>query len=412
MTVAVLADSPTLTSGFGRTTGHIAGALARAGHDVACFGIKARPGDLRPGLPYSVWPAEQGGHWTDTLPEFFATVRPDVLLLNMDAYNALECVEVCARAGWDGPTVSYVCFDGLPVSRTYLEAQRSCAAVWATSRTGAAYLESEGIAVAGHAPPGVDPEEFRPDPDREALRARAGLAGASVVGVFATNTERKQVARAVAGFAAAVRLLPGRDLRLYLHCRPRGHWDLRELADRHDVGGRLIFPSADDFEEHRGVLTTGTGARSGARKTAGLPSLPPEFSYVDRINVCDVLVNVPHSGDVEQVIIEGQACGVPLLHTDDEAVMSDAVGPGGILLPAADVGTGRIGQRLHHVSAHVIGVALAEVLDDPVRGAALRTAGLANAASYPWSVLENAALAMVGPYASPRESPHRESRSA
>ncbi|WP_055494459.1 hypothetical protein [Streptomyces sp. TP-A0356] len=415
MTVAILSDSPTLTSGFGRTTGHIAGALARAGHAVACFGIKARPDDLRAGLPYSVWPAEQGGHWTDTLPEFFASIHPDVLLLNMDAYNALECVEVCTRAGWHGPTVSYVCFDGLPVSPTHLDAQRSCAAVWATSREGAAYLESEGIAVAGYAPPGVDPEEFRPSADREALRVHAGLTDASVVGVFATNTERKQVARAVAGFAEAVRRLPGRDLRLYLHCRPRGHWNLRELAALHGVGDRLLFPSAGDFEEQRGVLTAGTAAHSGTagtEGTTGLPYLPADFSYVDRINVCDVLLNVPHSGDVEQVILEGQACGVPLLHTDDEAIMSDAVGTGGILLPAADVGTGRIGQRLHHVSPHVIGVALAELIDDPMRRAALRTAGLANAASYPWSALENAALSMVAPYASPREGNHRELRSA
>ncbi|MFC8532441.1 hypothetical protein ACFUJY_00555 [Streptomyces sp. NPDC057249] len=409
MTVAIFADSPTLTSGFGRTTSHIAAGLVRGGHDVACYGIKARSSDIPAGLPYAVWPAEQGGRWTDTLPEFFRTVRPDVLLLNMDAYNALECVELFRQAGWTGPTVSYVCFDGLPVSSTYLDAQRSCAAVWATSRTGAAYLESEGIAVAGYAPPGVDPQEFRPATDREALRAHAGLADASVVGVFATNTERKQVARAVAGFAEAVRLLPGRDLRLYLHCLPQGHWDLRELGRRYGVGDRLLFPSTDGYDEQRGVRTSGPGSRGEG--PGGLPVLPASFSYVDRINVCDVLLNVPHSGDVEQVIIEGQACGVPLLHTDDEAIMGDAVGKGGVLLPAADVGIGRLGQRLHHVAPQVIGEALADVLADPARVSALREAGTANAAAYPWSTLEDAALAMVSPFASPGEGTPRESGS-
>ena len=35
------------------------------------------------------------------------------------------------------------------------------------------------------------------------------------------------------------------------------------------------------------------------------------ISYVDRINCCDVIVNVPHSGDIEQVILETQSCNVP-----------------------------------------------------------------------------------------------------
>lgn len=412
VTVAVLSDSPTLTTGFGRTTGHIARSLARAGHDVTCFGIKAGPSDVSPGLPYSVWPAERGGHWTETLPEFFATVRPDVLLLNMDAYNALECVEVCRQSGWHGPNVSYVCFDGLPVGRSYLDAQRSCASVWATSRVGAAYLENEGIAVSGYAPPGVALDVFQPAPNREVLRERAGLAEAFLVGVFATNTERKQVARAVAGFAHAARLLPDQDLRLYLHCRPRGHWDLQELADAHGVGDRVLFPSSDGFEESRGVLTGTTTAHSGPGAGTSDPAvLTPDFSYVDRISVCDALVNIPHSGDVEQVIIEGQACGVPLLHTDDEAIMADAVGPGGIMLPAADVGIGPVGQRLHHVAPQTLGEALFELFGDPVRAAALRAAGLANAAAYPWSVLEDAAQAMVARYVAPREGIYAKPRS-
>jgi hypothetical protein len=44
----------------------------------------------------------------------------------MDAYNAVECVEAVRAAGYAGPVVSYVVFDGLPVGRHYLDAQRSC----------------------------------------------------------------------------------------------------------------------------------------------------------------------------------------------------------------------------------------------------------------------------------------------
>jgi glycosyltransferase involved in cell wall biosynthesis len=385
LTVAVLADSPTLTTGFATTTRHIAGALVEFGHRVTCFGIKARPTDIAGhDLPYDVWPAQRGGHWTDSLAEFFPTVRPDVLILNMDAYNALECITVIAEAGWDRPTVSYVCFDGTPVGSRYLEAQLSCASVWATSQTGASYLQANGIRVREVAPPGVDPAEFRPEPNRAGLRQRVGLAEATVVGVFATNTERKQVARAVAAFARVVARLPERDLRLYVHAQPNGHWNLPELAASLGIGDRLVLPSSGKHTEHLGV-----------------PTIGGELSYVDRINLCDVLVNVPHSGDVEQIIIEGQSCGIPLVHTDDEGVMAEAVGDAGVLVTARDVGIGRIGQRLHHVAPDDVADAVVDVLTDDSLRNKLIAAGLDNAARYSWDVLEKAAGAMVAAYQSP-----------
>lgn len=56
---------------------------------------------------------------------------------------------------------------------------------------------------------------------------------------------------------------------------------------------------------------------------------------------------------------------------------------------------------MHHVAPQAVGEALAGLLGDPVRANDLRAAGLANAASYPWSVLEDAAVEMVRPFASP-----------
>src|SRR5262249_35231017 len=90
----------------------------------------------------------------------------------------------------------------------------------------------------------------------------------------------------------------------------------------------------------------------------------------------------------------------PLLHTDDAAIMADAVDTGGVLLPAADVGIGRIGQRLHYVAPNTIGDQLAALIRDPARRARLRSAGLANASRYPRIVLEDGALAMVAPFSS------------
>lgn len=401
MTVAILSDSPALTSGFGRTTARIAGAIASRGADVACFGLRGRAEDTPPGLPYRIWPAEQGGGWTASLSGFFAAVCPNVLLMNMDIYHAAEYVRACRDAGWVGPTVSYVCIDGLPASRPYLDVQRRCAAVWATSRTGAAYLRGEGISVVGIAPPGVDTAVFRPDPCRAELRRRAGLTDATLVGVFGTNVERKQIARAVTGFALATRRLPHLDLRLYVHCRPRGYCDLSRLASELGIRGRVIFPGRSSFDEDRGVPTT----TSGGRVTPGPPpvgepsvTLPPDLSYVERINCCDVLVNAPHSGDFEQIILEGQACGVPLIHTDDHGVMAEAFGDAAVKLPAAETRINPAGGLLYYPSPEHIAAALERVITEPQLRTRLRTAGLANAERYPWQVLEDAAYAMTAPY--------------
>lgn len=376
--VAVLADAPMLTTGFGRTTSRMAQALVRADYGVAVFGLKARPEDM-PELVdgYEIWPAERGGHWTRTLGAFFADVAADVLIMNMDAANAPECLDACAAAGWDGPTVSYVCFDGLPVDDWLVDAQRRCDAVWTTSQCAGAFLRSRGIEVRRVAPPGVDLDEFRTEPDREAGRARAGLSGATVVGVFATNTERKQVARAIEGFAGAIERLPG-DSRLYLHCRAEGYRDLAEDARAAGIAEHVLFAGDAAFDEQRGL---------------------PTIDYVGRLNLCDVIVNVPHSGDVEQVILEAQACEVPLLHTADGGVMSEALGDGGIGLPAADVQTGEWGQPLHLVDPATIADAIVRVVDDKALAAELRRAGRANARRYSWDVLESAARDMVQPFA-------------
>jgi glycosyltransferase involved in cell wall biosynthesis len=398
VTVAILSDAPTLTTGFGVTTRRIADALHDAGWEVACFGIKARPGDCADETGYLVWPAERGGHWTDSLAEFFATTKPRLLLLNMDAYNAVECLAAVRSAGYEGPVASYVVFDGLPVGRYYLDAQRSCNAVLASSRTAAAYLRANGIDVAAVAPPGVDRDLFAPSPNPAGLRARAGLRGAAVIGVFGTNTERKQIPRVLHALSEITSRTTGRRVLLYLHCRPVGYWHLTDIADELGIAEHVFFPGSS-FDEARGVHAAGTTSRASRIGTIG--SFTPDFSYVDRINCCDVIVNVPHSGDIEQVILEAQACGVPLVHTDDNGIMSEAVGSGGMLLRGRDTATGRCGEHIHHVAPADVTNAVVSILQDEQLRSSLRKAGLDNVARYTWAPLRDAARDVVGRFLKP-----------
>jgi glycosyltransferase involved in cell wall biosynthesis len=394
--IAILSDSPTLTTGFGRTTRHIAQALHDSGREVACFGLKARPEDGSEDTPYLVWPAEQGDHWTIVLPAFFAATMPECLVVNMDAYNAVEVITAARAAGYEGPVISYVVFDGLPVGSHYLDVQRTCDAVLASSRTAASYLRSNGLQVAGIAPPGVDTDVFRADHDRNALRARAGVAAdARVIGVFGVNSERKQTARVLAALPSIQReLAPARTI-LYLHCRAVGFWRLADLARDLGVADQVLFPAASAFDEWRGVPTANGGGSRQPVSADRTTELPRDLSYVDRLNLCDVIVNVPHSGDIEQVILEAHACGVPLIHTGDHGVMAEAVGAGGILLPAADTSIGRAGEQIQHVATADIAAAVSGLLRDDAARAALRRAGLLNASRYPWTVLENEVCKVV-----------------
>ena len=397
LTIGIMSDSPTLTTGFGRTTSHIAHSLAAAGYGVRCFGLKAGDADVGGVEPLVVWPAERDGkHWSSQIRPFFASATIDVLVLNMDAYNAVECIDVVRATGWTGPIVSYVCFDGLPASTNQLAYQRNCAAVWATSQAGARHLINNGVAVRGVARPGVDLEEFREPSSKGQLRRSVGLDNVDLIGAFGTNTERKQLPRAIEGFAGAVRTLEGRDMRMYIHSSPIGASDLRNVARRWKVDDRVSFAGDSNFDERRGAP---------AHRDPRMENHPPisslqDLSYPDRLACCDLVLNVPHSGDVEQVILEAQACGVPVAGTDDGGVMSEALGGAGILLGGSQSRSGRSGERLVYVHPSAVTEAIVSVLTDESHGAELRRAGFRNAARYPWRTLENAARSMVEPFAS------------
>ncbi len=377
--VALYADAPTLTTGFGRTTRQIGSALVDAGWRVGSFGLKARATDVRPGDEIEVWPAAEGpGEWAEQLSPFLAAFEPRLLLLNMDAFNARDCLRLAWSAGWSGPILSYVVFDGLPVVPSYLDVQRACDAVLVSSETGAQYLANEGIPVIGVAPPGVDLQKFSPGPPPQGTRGVLGLSDdAFVVGAFGTNTERKQIPRILQAVAEARRRRPDVPWAVYLHCTPSGFWPLGEVAAALGLGDVVSFPSRKGFDEHRGVPEVGTAPSASV-------------SYVDRIRACDIVVNVPHSGDVEQVILEAQACGVPLVHTSDNGIMTEACGGAAVLVDAADVGMGRVGQAIQHVAPSALADALVQLIDHRERDR-LRHAGFANASGYGWDRLRTAA---------------------
>ncbi len=399
MKVALIADSPTLTTGFGVTTNRIARALTSSGHQVVCFGLKLY-GEIfdRAAYPFRIWTVaiDPGAPWGELLRRFLDHETPDVVFVNMDIYNLEEVLGYCARAIWSAPMVVYLVLDGIPAYARYLRRILDFAEILVTTEAGAEYLRRCGAKRLHLAPPGVDRDVFRLLPEVGELRRRAGLEGKFLVGCFGRNCERKQQPRILQAVNILHSAGKARNIYLYFHCKPRAYWHLDEIAEQLGLNDRVLFPNEGDFNETAGVpYLAGPSDSSMSEIPPQTVHIPPSYGYVQRMCCCDLIVNPAHCGDFENVLIESQACGVPLAATDDCGIMAQAMGAGGILLPSADVDRWKVGQRKYHVDVQSIADAIHDVKSDSRRSAELRARGFENAEKYPWSRLEKAAVYAV-----------------
>jgi glycosyltransferase involved in cell wall biosynthesis len=311
----------------------------------------------------------------------------------MDLYNLREVISYCDAGGWRGPTSALITPDGLPAYDDYVAVLRRLNRCVVTTETCRQYFVSCGIPVSMVAPPGVERDVFKPLVHRDRLRRAAGLADRFVVGVFGRNCERKQQPRVLLALAT----FADSEVVVYFHCQKRGHWYLDELAQDLKLTDRVFF--ADLESEVRGVayLASVTGPQFAwtIGETGAALKMPESYSYVERLNCCDLIVNPAHSGDVEHIIIESQSCGVPLAHTDDGGIMTEAVGNGGILLRSIDKSWGRMGERIHLVDPEAISEAIRSVKDDLQLRQQLRERGFDNVQQFSWSRLREAMVQAV-----------------
>jgi len=344
-----------------------------------------------PDYPFNIWGVDPTIEWSGTLGRFLQDEDPDALFLNMDIFNCKEVNAYRKCADWSGPTIAYVILDGVPAYREYLESAGDADVFMASTLVGAEYLQSCGFSPVIMAPPGVDCSLFRPSRDTRCLRMKAGLEDKFVVGVFGRNTERKQQPRVLIALSHLRQMGKGADVALYFHCKQRGYWKLDEIAQHLGVENSVIF-AEDLLDETSGVpyVSAARSLASGEAPSHNLMRMPADYSYVERLNCCDLVVNVPHCGDFEQVIIESQACGIPIAATDDRGIMAEAIGDGGLLLAAADIGFWKAGQRNFHVSPRSIADAIVSIKESQDLRERLIASGMANAQKYPWDALTDA----------------------
>jgi glycosyltransferase involved in cell wall biosynthesis/GT2 family glycosyltransferase len=159
--------------------------------------------------------------------------------------------------------------------------------------------------------------------------------------------------------------------------------------------GRLLAPhkgldvllDAAEADPRLHVAIAGAGPHEAAlRRRAAGPALAGRVTFHGHLAGADLAAfyrtlgvlavpSVPAPGWLEQfgrVAVEAMAAGVPVVASDSGA-LRDVVGGAGVLVPPGD--------------AAALARALAEVLDDPERAAALSAAGRARAAEYTWGAV-------------------------
>ena len=400
MKIGIIGDSPALTTGFGITTRQIAVALSESAHEVVCFGLKGEEGHQNQQNSFRTLPIPIVAGWHAQLSSLLKKEKLEALLINMDIFNLREVLTYCNEANWTGPTIAYMIFDGTPVYQEYLETLPRIQVFMATTDAGRKYLNECGVTDVILAPPGVDLEVFKPSTNRNLLRQQAGLEGKFVVGVFGRNTERKQQARVLLALSLLKQMGEASDVVVYFHCQTRSYFHLDEIAAELDLKDHVIF--ADDLrDESAGVPYARVGDEvtvSGTLSTASQnrPRMPADYTYVERMNCCDLIINVAHCGDFEQVLIESQACGIPLAATNDGGIMAEAMGDGGILLEPADINFWKAGQKCFLVSVDAIAKAILSVKKDASLRTELRERGFRNARNYSWDRLRAGAIQAVG----------------
>jgi glycosyltransferase involved in cell wall biosynthesis len=229
-----VSDSPDTPSGFGTVTRFVCSGLARRGHTVSVLGWQSTEVSQHDGC--TVYPIGRFGFGSDALYLYLLEHRPDAVVVLGDIAWLPSITPPWVRRHLvmtATPLVLYFPVDGvradglLPPSWIDLLSYADVAV--AMSRYGQAVAEQCEVP-ARYIPHGVDLELFRPPPDRDEAKRRAGVADRFVVLSDSRNQPRKMLPRLLDIFAAFAAEHP--QALLHLHTDP---FDTRQVAYSYDV---------------------------------------------------------------------------------------------------------------------------------------------------------------------------------
>lgn len=303
MKVLIASNAPWASTGYGTQTRQLAERLRDHGHEVGIFAFYGLAGSRLDWNGIRVYPGYSDPYGNDVLAQhaqthFGGDVRGGLVITLIDAWvlnpgviGQLNCL-------------SWTPVDHEPCPPRVVQALKGGGQVpVAMTRFGERMLKDAGLSPV-YAPHGIDTRTFRPLEDRDACKAKHGIApDRFVVGMVAANKgkpPRKGFPEAIEAFARFQREHP--NALLYLHTEATGVHDgvnLPNLLAHHKVPTDAV-KFVDQYQHC----------------VIGLSD--PEMCEV--FNSLDVLLSPSYGEGFGIPIVEAQACGTPVVVTDCTAM--------------------------------------------------------------------------------------------
>lgn len=374
MKIAIISDSPTLPTGFARTTRLLAEVLTSIGHhQVVCYGIDAIGETFdRTLYPYTIWAAgSPHGDHASQFDVFVRNIKPDIVIVNYDLLTTLAWLPTLKTSGVTR-LIAHLVIDGLPVDPVFLRPLDAFEAIIVPVTCVGSEVRRH-VRVPVHVFPHlVDCSLFKPL-DGVTLERRARR-GSPLVGVFAKNRPRKQIQQIL----QAVRQLYDDGYPCELMVRTDQVSTARDGGDNlRRIARYLSIEDYVTFVETGDIVDVASDARPGAASTG-----PSSLSLHEDMARCDVIVNSSACGGFEYGIIEAQACGVPVCSTADQGAMSEVAGDSTLLLTPSLFDFISYGAKWYRLSPEVIADAIRHITSDAKLRCELVERGFSNAARF------------------------------
>lgn len=304
MKILIHSNAPMAPSGYGQQVRLLIPRLRAAGHEVAVsafYGLGGSPINHN-GVP--IFPAGRLDFGVDVLIPHALTYQADLIIPLMDFWKLLPIADDLSNM----KVAPWLPIDCTPVGRDDQRTLKTSNAIpIAMSRFGMEQLRDIGYSHPLYAPHAFDSKEFYPVPERAELREEVGVSDKFVVGICAANADwmRKGWAEQLRAFARFHR--KHKDTILMVHTLMHHSKGLDLATMFHDFGINDAVMVSDQYMQVSGMMS-----QDMMRSWYGCLDLLSNCSYGEGFGV---------------PIIEAQACGVPVVVSDNSA-MTELSGSG------------------------------------------------------------------------------------
>ena len=386
MRIAIISDSPTLTTGYGVETRHLCDELHMMGADLVCLGLHQRLSGPEKELPYKVVVPHAGsGPGFSSIDAFLVDNKPDILLVDHALHTCRLVLDAVRDSGVPVPTIAWYTMEGTPPYKEWLRAVVLADRAISHNRTGAVEATRLTNIPVAWVPAAVDHSVFHPRPqeDRDRIRELMGWSDKFVVMFLGKNMWSKQQAILLEALALLKKRVE-KDILFYLHCKPfeqfrEGGWDLNDIAERMGVTDRVQFPTGLT-NQRRGLPVLGT------------ESLP---GIAERYAAADIFCSASAVEGFGLAILEAMASGLPVIHPDDNGAMNEIADDAGWRLAIHDKYPIAWGSYYVKLSPRIIARGIREVrayIEDESNLEAWKKRLQRRAAAYQWPEVARALL--------------------